>query len=254
MTKRGKEDGSPRSKRTVTIESLDDDRTPLYLDSVALYNRVFPDSERSDPQYFAHILEEKRLGVLYPFNFHYVVARVDDQVVGLATGHYLALVNLGFVGYLAVEPLVKGARIGSRLRHRLVQEFRRDARAAGYKDLLGVIGEVQADNPWLRHLIRKRDAFALDFDYRQPPLGSQLDDVPLVLYLEPIARPIKRISAENVRKLLYAIYRRVYRVRFPLKNRTLSRMMDELKSRRWIGAKKLTRAASTDPRHQSAKE
>jgi hypothetical protein len=174
--------------------------------------------------------------------------------VGLATGHYLALVNLGFVGYLAVSPSAKGGRIGSRLRQRLVAEMRRDARAAGYKDLLGVIGEVQERNLWLRHLIRKTDAFALDFDYRQPALRSQQQDVPLVLYLEPIARPIKRISADNMRKLLYAIYRRVYRVRFPLKNRTLSRMMDELEGRRWIGAKKLTRAGSADPRHASAKE
>ena len=242
MTSAG-EGSRPRPKRQVVIESLDDDRNALYLDSVGLYNRMFPDSERSDPQYFAHILEEKRLGLLYPFNFHYVVAREDDRAIGLATGHYLALVNLGFVGYLAVDPSAKGGRIGSRLRHRLVEEFRRDARAAGYKDLLGVIGEVEEQNPWLRHLIRKRGAFALDFDYRQPPLGSQLDDVPLVLYVEPIGRPIKRIPAENVRKLLYTIYRRIYRVRFPLKNRTLSRMMKELEGRRWIGAKRLGRAA-----------
>jgi hypothetical protein len=193
MTSAPSEDVSHRGKTSVVIESLDDDRTPLYLDSVDLYNRAFPDSERSDPQYFAHILEEKRLGVLYPFNFHYLVARADERAVGLATGHYLALVNLGFVGYLAVSPSAKGGRIGSRLRHRLVEEFRRDARAAGYKDLLGVIGEVEARNPWLRHLMRRSGAFALDFDYRQPPLRAEQEDVPLVLYLEPIVRPIKRI-------------------------------------------------------------
>ena len=241
-------------KQTAVIESLHDDRSSLFLDSVDLYNRMFPESEKSDPQCFAHILEEKRLGLLYPFNFHYLVARLDDRAVGLATGHYLALLNMGFIGYLAVSPSVKRGRIGSRLRHRLVKELRRDARAAGYKDLVAVIGEVEAVNPWLKHLIRQRGAFALDLDYRQPALRSNLEDVPLVLYLEPIGRPIKRVSSHNVRKLLYAIYRRVYRIRFPLKNRTLSRLMQGLESRHWIGPRKLPRSRSTEPHHGPVKE
>jgi len=248
------EDAETRSKPSIVIESVSDDRNPLYLDSVDLYNRAFPDSERSDPRYFAHTLEEKRLDLLYPFNFHYLVARANDRAVGLATGHYLALVNMGFVGYLAVQPSIKGARVGSRLRHRLLKEMRRDARAAGYKDLLAVVGEVEAVNPWLRHLIRNRGAFALDIDYHQPALGTHLDDVPLVLYVEPIGRPIKRIRAADVQKLLYALYRRIYRIRFPLKNRTLARMMAELEGRQWVGAKKLPRAGRPGPRHTSVKE
>ena len=244
----------PKARPAVFIESLYDDRNPLYLDSVDLYNRAFPDSERSDPQYFAHILEEKRLGLLYPFNFHYLVARVDERAAGLATGHYLALVNMGFVGYLAVHPDIKGARIGSRLRQRLVTEFRRDARAAGYKDLLAIVGEVEAVNPWLKHLIRNRGAFAVDIDYRQPALKTHLDDVPLVLYVEPIARPIKRVAAEDIRKLLYEIYRRIYRIRFPLKNRTLARMMQELEGRKSIGPKKLPPSKHGVPRHGLTKE
>ncbi len=204
---------------------------------MGLYARVFPEKERIDRRYFVRILEEKRLGLLYPFNIHFLVARRGAQVVGLATGSYLAVVNMGFVGYLAVEPGLKGARIGSRLRERLLAEFRCDARAARHDDLRGVLGEVEADNPWLAHLERTRGVLALDFAYRQPSLGAT-PAVPLVLYLEPIAEPIPRVSTKELRALLYAVYRRMYRIRFPLKDGVFRRMLKELRGRRWVGRRR----------------
>jgi len=222
----------------LVIESVSDHRSPLFSGALRLYNRVFPAEERIDRRYFAQILEEKRLGVLFPFNLHFLVARVGDRVVGLSTGSFLALVNVGFVGYLAVAPGTTGARVGSRLRARLVREFRRDARAAGHGELFGVMGEVEAANPWLRHLARD-GALALDLDYRQPSLGEGQPHVPLVLYLEGVGRRLASVPTDRVRGLLYAIYRRIYRIRFPLRHPAMKHMLRQLAGRRRVGRRRV---------------
>ena len=236
------------ARRTVVVESLDDHRNPLFSEALRLYRRVFPEKERIDRAYFVSILEEKRRGLLEPFNLHFLVARAEGRVRGLAVGSYLAVVNLGFVGYLAVDPAYSGAGMGRLLRERLVRALRRDARAAGHAELLGVLGEVEAENPWLSHLLRNPRLLPLDIQYRQPALGRNVPAVPLVLYLEATRRPIRSLPVKRVRALLYAIYRRVYRIRFPLRNPAFRAMMRELKGRRTVGRRKLRTAAA--PAHR----
>jgi len=228
-----------RAQPRIVIESLDDHRNPSFRAALRLYNRIFPAKEKIDHRYFVELLQEKRLGLLFPFNVHFLVARSGGRVVGLATGSYLAVVNMGFVGYLAAAPKTKGSRIGVRLRSRLVEEMRRDARAAARPDLDAVMGEVEGDNPWLRHLVSRRGALALDIDYRQPSLRAGEPTVPLVLYLEPIAAPIRSLSTRRVRAILYAIQRRVYRLRFPLREPTFRRVLRSLENRRRVGVRRL---------------
>ncbi len=222
----------------ITIESLEDHHQPGFRDALRLYHRVFPAKEKIDRRYFVDLLREKRLGLQFPGNIHILVARRHGRVVGLATGSYLAAVNVGFVGYLASQPALKGARVGSRLRTRLVAEMRRDARASGRADLDAVMGEVEASSPWLRHLLRRHAALALDLDYRQPALRAGTPAVPLVLYLEPISGPMRSVSVRRMRSILYAIFRRVYRVRFPLRDPSFRRVLRSLKRRRLIGSRR----------------
>ena len=112
------------------------------------------------------------------------------------------------------------------------------------------MGEVEPGNPWLRHLVRK-GALALDIDYRQPSIDGAAA-VPLVLYLEPLGGKLRSISANIVRRLLYAIYRRLYRVRFPLKNPEFRLMMRGLVGRTRIGPRKLAPVTrSGTPSHRS---
>jgi hypothetical protein len=240
------------------IASVSDHRHPHFTAALRLYNRVFPSEEKVDRRYFRNLLEEKRLGLLYPFNVHFLVAVRGERVIGLATGSYLAVVNVGFVGYLAVGRRSAGAHIGTRLRHRLVADLRRDAQASGNRDLGAVMGEVERDNPWLRHLIRDRRVFALDLDYRQPPLHRQTHEVPLVLYVEPVGRPFQSLRAADVRLLLYAIYRRLYRIRFPLRAPSFVRMLRQLEGRRVVGRLSLaqvtpSRPARRAPRRKAAR-
>ncbi len=227
------------NRSVITIESLDDHRQPGFREALRLYNRVFPAKEKIDRRYFIDFLREKRQGFLFPFNVHFLVARKNGRVVGLATGSYLSVVNMGFVGYLASQPSLKGERIGSRLRARLVKEMRRDARASGRDDLEAVMGEVEATNPWLRYLVRSRGALALDLDYQQPALRKETRAVPLVLYIEPISGSLRTLSVRRLRSILYSIFRRVYRVRFPLRDPSLRRIMRSLEGKRSIGGRRL---------------
>ncbi len=231
----------PTKHPPITIESLDDHREPGFKEALRLYNRVFPAKEKIDRSYFIDLLREKRQGFLFPFNVHFLVARKNGRVVGLATGSYLSVANVGFVGYLASQPKLKGERIGSRLRARLITEIRRDARASGQKDLEAIMGEVEPGNPWLKYLVRSRGALALDLDYRQPALRHGGPAVSLVLYFEPIEGSVSRLSVRRVRSILYSIFRRVYRVRFPLRDPSLRRILRSLHGRRFVGARPLSR-------------
>jgi len=245
----------PLSTPRVVIATLSHHREAGFAGMMRLFERVFPADEKIDRSYFEDILAEKRLGLLDPFNTHVLVARRGSRVLGFATGTYLAVVNMAFVGYLAVDPAVKGLRLGGRLRQRLIKEMRNDAKAAGHGDLEGVLGEIEPGNPWLRYLVRERKVLALDVDYRQPPLRKNSAEVRLVLYVEPIGEPVKRLDADRVRAVLYAIYRRLYRIRFPLRTRSFRAMLRSLGNRRTIGPMKIEplRSRAEDRRSGAAR-
>jgi hypothetical protein len=77
----------------------------------------------------------------------------------------------------------------------------------------------------------------LDLQYYQPSL--QVGDAPssLVLYYQPLMRHRRTLPADEVRRLLYAIWRRLYRVAKPLERRAFRRMLRSLAGRRRIGSR-----------------
>lgn len=222
----------------VRISAISSVRDPLFRRAFSLYSSIFPPSERIGREYFRNLFEEKRLGLLTPFNFHFLVAHQGHRVAGFISGTYLAIANLGFVGYLAVRPSDAGRLVGSRLRQRLVQLVQRDALAAGHSGLRGMMGEVEEGNPWLERMCR-RGALALDLHYFQPSTDGTAV-VPLVLYLQPASgRKVRSLPASALRRVLYAIYRRLYRIRFPLRQPEFRRMLRELEGRARVGARPL---------------
>lgn len=229
------------------ITAVDSARDPLFRQAFALYSRVFPPSEKIDREYFQNVFEEKRLGLLAPFNFHFLVAHQRGRAVGFISGSYLAIVNLGFVGYLAVAPDDAGRRVGSRLRRRLVEAMQRDARVAGHEDLMGMMGEVEDGNPWLERM-RRHGALAFDLDYLQPSTDGT-DVVPLVLYLQPVGgrRHLRSLKVSTMRRILYAIYRRLYRIRFPLTRPEFKRMFRQLEGRARVGARPSANSMARSP-------
>jgi len=169
--------------------------------------------------------------------WHLLVAERRGRVVGMASGTYLGSVNVGMVGYLVLRPSARRLGIGSRLRRRLRELFERDADRLGRAPLAAIVGEVEADNPWLARLVASERALALDIPYAQPSLEPGTGTVPLVLYYQPLGRRITSVPAPMLRRLLYAIWRRIYRVSRPLAHSAFRRMLRALQRRRHVGGR-----------------
>jgi GNAT superfamily N-acetyltransferase len=146
---------------------VDSVRSPLFNASFALYRRVFPKDEQMPKRYFYEHLVEEKLGLSRPFHFHYFVGIKGDRVLGFGCCTYLALVNMGFIDYLAVDSGAKGQGVGTVLRDKLVEVLREEpagtARGSHRRP-----GETREESPWLS--VFKARAPSPDIDYLQPPL------------------------------------------------------------------------------------
>lgn len=224
----------------IRIREVTGPRDPAFAGAYAVLRRTFPPAElvpRSEMQY---TLRERAAGVWTDLRWHLFAAIEGGEVIGAASGTYIGSLNVALIGYLAVEPKVRSNGLGPRLRRRLVAAFDADARSLVARRLGAVIGEVEADNPWLRYLVRHRRALALDVPYMQPAVRTDEGMVPLVLYWEPVGRrAVSRLPAGEVRRLLYAIWRRGYRVSRPLADRRFRAMLQALQGRRSVGARHL---------------
>lgn len=172
-------------------------------------------------------------------NWHLLVAERGGTIIGACSGSYLGNLNVGIIGYIAVTAEARSAGLGPRMRNALRRRFEADARLVGHAGLRAIVGEVRADNTWLRHLVQREGAIALDFPYFQPSLGGGKEVVPLVLYYQPVGHAPRSLGTEQVRKLLYSMWRRAYRVPRPLDDPAFRRMMRSLAKRRRVGQRPL---------------
>jgi hypothetical protein len=222
-------------RRRLVIEEIDDPASPWFGRAMSLSARIFPPKEQLDQRELEELLLEKRLGLLYPSNVHFLVAHRANEFSGFAQGSYLAGPNVCFVSYLAVRPSRTRGRVGPLLRQRLIFECRRDAIANRRRDIWAVVGEVEHKNPWLRTLVRSRGVIALDIAYEQPPLSAGGSPVPLTLYVQRRDRAVASMRAREVRALVYAIYRNVYRIRFPTRHESFQRIIASIGGRNRVG-------------------
>lgn len=217
----------------------------------ALIRRTFPADELVGANEWRDSLREREAGLWSDSRWHLLIAEDRGEVIGVASGTYLGNINVGLVGYLAVSPQARGLGVGPKLRARLRTRFRQDARAIRGLQLEAVVGEVRRDNPWLRALIRSEKVLALDFKYFQPRLRPGERPVALVLYYEGVARQRQRLATATIRKILYSVWRRIYRVRRPLFQPAFRRMLRDLEGRKSVGEVKLRNLPppTRTPRH-----
>lgn len=208
-----------------------------------LLTRIFPRAEMLPRSAWEHALQERDADVWTDLNWHLFVAEQDGRMVGAATGSYLGNVNVGLIGYVAVREAARSFGVGPRLRWGLRLAFERDARRISGAPLKALVGEVRPDNPWLRSLVG-RGAIALDLAYYQPSLRRRGKAVPLVLYYQPLDVSRSSLPAPDVRRLLYTIWRRAYRVPRPLANPNFRRMLRALAGRSRIGQLRLAKVPS----------
>jgi GNAT superfamily N-acetyltransferase len=218
------------------IVSVTDEREPIADAGLALIEEMFAPQDRQALSELRSELAERRLGLFATYNFHMLAAVFagDDDPAGVITGVYLGGVNAGFVTYLAVRRRYRGRRIARLLRPALIDAFRADARAAGHADVAWILGEVRSRSPWLRRLVRTRGAIPFDIDYYHPGMTPGVSE-PYILYRQPMGDTRRELPAGTVRRILYAVYRRAYRVRYPLMRESFAAMIDQLEGRETVG-------------------
>jgi hypothetical protein len=197
-------------------------------DAHRLLKRIFPRAELLPLRAWREALREREAGLWTDLNWHLMVAHQGRRVVGAASGSYIGNVNVGLVGYVAVVGGLRGRGVGERLRRALRAAIAQDARRIHGRPLEALIGEVHAENPWLGHLVREKGALALDFPYCQPSLHQDARNVRLVLYYEPLRRRRRSLPADEVRRLIYTLWRRNYRIDRPLAYSCFRRMLRAL--------------------------
>ncbi len=222
---------TPRPTLREVLHSAD----PAVAKGHRLVWRTFHKSESVGRGEWLNSLREREAGLWTDLRWHLVVAELAGAVIGVAAGTYLGNINTGVIGYLAVSRAARGTGVGPRLRAQLRSLFRRDARQLCGEPLRAIVGEIRRDNPWLRTLIRRDGVLALDFGYLQPRLRPGERSVPLVLYYEAFDRVRHRLPASLIRKLLYTLWRRTYRVAQPLSDVAFRQMLAELEGRLSIG-------------------
>lgn len=223
----------------LTIREILSPSDPQLRAAYTLLGKSFTREERVDRLDWNATLREGAEGLWSDYAWHLFIAESGGKVVGLVTGCYLGNVNLGIIGYLAIAADHQAAGAGTRLRHRLRTAFERDARGLGKASLHGIVGEVSLDNPWLRALARRPQVIVLDVPYFQPSLRAEDAPSPFVLYFESLSGPRTFLAVAELRQILFAIWRRSYRIARPLQSPAFRAMLRALEGRRRIGRRPL---------------
>ena len=228
-----------RAPHRIVIREVRAERDPAFRSAHDLLGRTFHRAEMLSINEWVQTMQEREADLWTDLAWHLLVATRRGRVVGAASGSYLGNWNVGVVGYIAVTASGRGHGLGHRLRAALRRSFEHDALRIARRHLRAIVGEVRADNPWLRRIVREQGAIALDFPYYQPSVRWLRSPVPLVLYYQPVTYQRRRLPAADVRRLVYTIWRRMYRVARPLSNKAFRRMLDALKGRERVGQMQL---------------
>jgi hypothetical protein len=200
---------------------------------------AFPRGERVDRHEWVASLREKVSRVHSDLAWHLFVAERGGKVIGLASGTYVGSVNVAVIGYIAIEPGIRARGLGTRLRSQLRRAFEADAVRITGGPLSAIVGEVGEGNPWLRRLARNPKVLCLDFAYYQPRLRDADEPSRFVFYYESMRRPRRRIAVTELRRLLFAVWRRVYRIPRPMERPAFRAMLRSLEGRRSVGSRHL---------------
>jgi len=227
------------AKGRTTIRELLDERDPALEGAYRILKEAFHRGERVDRHEWVDSLREKESRVHTDLAWHLFIAERGGKVIGFASGTYVGSVNVGVIGYLAIEPGIRAHGLGTRLRDRLRRAFDADARRVTGRPLAAIVGEVGERNPWLRRLARNPNVLCLDFAYYQPRLRTDDEPSPFVFYYESMRRPRRRIAVTELRRLLFAVWRCVYRIPRPLERPAFRAMLRSLEGRQSVGRRPL---------------
>lgn len=213
---------------------IKDERDPLAREAVRLIRHSIGDVQPTTD--LLSELEECRRGLPNGGDYHLTgLVEPDGSLAAAAAGVYLEPVNAGFITYLAVRGDLRGMQLGRELRAHLVEAFRAEAQRKLGRDLAWTVGEVRRESRWLRTLVSSGGAVPFDVSYFHPWLPRSAEGR-YILYREPVGDPRPELPAEEVLHLLYSIWRRAYRIDFPLQSDTFCYMLEQLEGKPIVGA------------------
>ena len=217
---------------------------PALWRAYRILQRTFPASELIRAAEFVHGLTRRATGAWNDLLWHIVVGERGERLEGVATGTYFASLNIGFIGYLAVDQQQRSHGLGATLRNTLLELFDGDAWYLHGRPATAVVGEVEPDNPWLDRLVRSRGALPLDIEYQQPEIRSGKEKRPLVLYYQGLTGHRLSLPVEEVKGLLYAIWHHAYKVVNPFDDPAFREMLHSLAGREVVGPRPLPAAGA----------
>ncbi len=201
---------------------------PAVILAYKLLKQSFPASELIKLADWVARFAWRAAGRVTGLLWHVLVVEQGKLLRGVVTGAYLTAVNIGFIGYLAVDRTLRSQGVGHLLRSRLLDLFQRDARRRHIDGIDAIVGEVEAENPWLAKLVKEHGAIALDIPYYQPSVRPGTEPVPLVLYYQPLRRIRESLPAGEVVDLLYNIWRHAYKIARPWQDPLFREMLDAI--------------------------
>ena len=220
---------------------------PTLVKAYRILKHSFPSSELVRLADFLGTLTVRAAGFWADLLWHVIVVEQGRFLTGVVTGAYLTAMNVGFIGYLAVDRALRTQGLGHRLRNRLLDVFQRDAWRRRHAAVSAVVGEIEADNPWLGTLVREHHAIALDLPYFQPPVRPGAEAVPLVLYYQPLGERRTSLPTLEVGALLYHIWRHAYQVVRPWQDPLFVEMLEAIAGRDEIGGRSLPELEGASP-------
>ncbi|WP_455660688.1 N-acetyltransferase family protein [Pradoshia sp.] len=185
----------------------------LLTEALHLYDLSFPEEVRE-----SHDLFSRSIALSSSENkYHFLVGLEDGKIISLATAHYFAKANFGYIVYLAVHPDKRGTGIGKKTIQEMQRRLDLDAKAHGYVSLAAVVLESEKettahDEEEYAINLKRLKFFAglgfriADVNYVQPPLFRGQTPVPLYLQINVL----NETSALTPEEIIHVIYTEKY--------------------------------------------
>ena len=181
----------------------------LYTEALHLYDLSFPEEVRESQDLFRRSIalssEENK--------YHFLVGLENGKVISMATAHYFAKANFGYIVYLAAHPENRGAGLGKKTLLEMQRRLEMDAKESGYPSLAAVVLETEKETlahdeeEYKTNLKRLKFFEGLGFriaeaDYVQPPLFVGQTPVPLYLQIK-VLDEAARINPKEIIDIMY---------------------------------------------------
>lgn len=154
-----------------------------------IYDEAFPIEVREPQDIFYQSLDYAKTRL--PNGFRFLVGYEGEQLVSFATGHYFAEANIGFIVYIATNPLIRSKGLGTKTLVKIEELLNEDAISAGNVSLRATIletekqeivhNEAEKEDCIKRNRFFERNGYKKidEIQYIQPPLNNGDSNVPL---------------------------------------------------------------------------